>query len=200
VKRCTRIVYDPNDLTGINNQHNVEYIPSGETDAQLQEAKLHFSNLLASELQLRWQPVFGSIEDRRNRLKTLLKVEQKLEMIIRAINRSGEGKEAALMLISQAIPCIMHLENRVGEKMITVLLSMAADIYRKKTNTTTINTRFASNIQSVVNTRILGSVHHPKHWKVPFNEKGDCVSKVSFSNSKTRLFIDNLHVLIDFTR
>jgi hypothetical protein len=50
VKRCTRIVYDPNDLTGINNQHNVEYIPSGETDAQLQEAKIHFSNLLATEL------------------------------------------------------------------------------------------------------------------------------------------------------
>jgi hypothetical protein len=105
-----------NDLTGINNQHNVEYIPSGETDAQLQEAKKNFRNLLASELRLRWQPVFGSIEDRRNRLKTLLKVEQKLEMIIRAINRSGEGKEAALMLISQAIPCIMHLENWVGEK------------------------------------------------------------------------------------
>ncbi len=141
--------------------------------------------------------MLGSIEDRRHRLKTLLKVEQKLGMIIRAINRSGKGKEAALMLICQAIPCIMHLENRVGEKMITVLLAMAADIFRKKTNTTTINTRFANNIQSMVNTRILGSIHCSKHWKVPFNEKGDCVSKVSFSNSKTRLFIDNLHVLID---
>jgi hypothetical protein len=50
VKQCTRIVFDPNELTGINNQHNVEYIPSGEMDAQLQEAKIHFSNLLASEL------------------------------------------------------------------------------------------------------------------------------------------------------
>jgi hypothetical protein len=39
-----------NDLTGINNQHNVEYIPSCETDVQLQEAKIHFSNLLAAEL------------------------------------------------------------------------------------------------------------------------------------------------------
>jgi hypothetical protein len=92
----------------------------------------------------------------------------------------------------------MHLENWVGEKLITGLLAMAANIFRKKTNTTTINTRFAYSIQSVVKTRILGSVHCPKHWKVLFNEKGDCVSKVSFSNSKTRLFIDNLHVLIDY--
>jgi hypothetical protein len=41
-----------NDLTGINNQHNVEYIPSCETDVQLQEAKIHFRNLLAAELRL----------------------------------------------------------------------------------------------------------------------------------------------------
>jgi hypothetical protein len=79
--------------------------------------------------------VFGSIEDRRNRSKTLLKVEQRLEIIIQAINRSGEGKEAALILIAQAIPCIMHLENPVGEKLITVLLAIAAEIYREKKTT-----------------------------------------------------------------
>jgi hypothetical protein len=49
-----------------------------------------------------------------------------------------------------------------------------------------------------MNTRILGSMQCPKHWKVPFNEKGDCINKVSFSNSKTRLFVDNLHVLIPY--
>jgi hypothetical protein len=43
-------------------------------------------------------------------------VEQQLDIIMQAISRGDEGKEAALMLISQAIPCIMHLENRVGER------------------------------------------------------------------------------------
>jgi hypothetical protein len=50
VKRCTRIIYDPTDLTASNNQYNVEYIPARDTDAQLQEAKIHFSNLLTAEL------------------------------------------------------------------------------------------------------------------------------------------------------
>jgi hypothetical protein len=36
-------------------------------------------------------------------------------------------KETAMILILQAIPCIMHLENRVGEKLITVLLAMGAE-------------------------------------------------------------------------
>jgi hypothetical protein len=71
--------------------------------------------------------VFGSIEERRARLKVLLKAEQRLHLISQAISRGEEGKEAALMLISQAIPCIMHLENRVVEKVITVLLAIAAD-------------------------------------------------------------------------
>jgi hypothetical protein len=44
--------------------------------------------------------MFGSIEERWYHLKTLLKVEQQLDMIKQAISRGAEGKEAALMLIS----------------------------------------------------------------------------------------------------
>ncbi len=47
-------------------------------------------------------------------------------MIAQAISRGEEGREASLMLIMQAIPCIMHLKNRVGGRLITVLLAMGA--------------------------------------------------------------------------
>jgi hypothetical protein len=80
-----------------------------------------------SELQLQKLPLYGGLEDRREHLKNLLKVEQKLDIIIQAILRGSEGQEAALMLISQAILCIMHLKNRFGEKIITVLLARAAE-------------------------------------------------------------------------
>jgi hypothetical protein len=71
------------------------------------------------------------LEERREHLRIILKVEQKVDIITQAISRGVEGSKAALMLISQATPCIMHLENRVGEKLITVLLAMAADKYRQ---------------------------------------------------------------------
>jgi hypothetical protein len=61
-----------------------------------------------------------------------LKLELQLELISQAIKRGDEGKEAALILILQAIPCIMHLENRVGEKLITVLLSLGAEMVQKR--------------------------------------------------------------------
>jgi hypothetical protein len=34
VKRLTRIIYDPTDLTRENNVYNIDYIPSGATDAE----------------------------------------------------------------------------------------------------------------------------------------------------------------------
>jgi len=131
-------------------------------------------------------------------LKRLLNVEQQLDIIMQAISRGDEGKEAALMLISQAIPCIMHLENSVGEKIITVLLARAAEKYQSRSNARTLDSRFLESIQGIVNSRILGSETRPKQWKVPLSEKGDSITKVSLSNNKTRLFIDHISELIEF--
>lgn len=117
--------------------------------------------------------MYSGFEDRRERLKRLLNVEQQLDIIMQAISRGDEGKEAALMLISQAIPCIMHLENHVVEKFITVLLARAAEKYQSRSNARTLDSRFLESIQGIVNSRILGSETRPKQWKVPLSEKGD---------------------------
>jgi hypothetical protein len=169
VKRASKIVYDPTDITREINCYNIDFIPRGDTDQELRDSQIFFSNLLSSELRLRKLPLFGALEDRRHRLKNLLKVEQQLDIITQAISRGQEGKEAALMLISQAIPCIMHLENRVGEKLITVLLARAAEKFQQRGNTRNL-TRFAAQIQHIVNTRVLGSMTRPKQWKVPLSQ------------------------------
>jgi len=39
----------------------------------------------------------------------------------------------------------------------------------------------------------------PKKWKLPVGQKNDSITKVSFSNKKNRLFIDNISHLIDYT-
>jgi len=83
-----------------------------------------------------------------------------MDRVMQSISRGEEGKEAALLLISQVIPCIMPLESRVDKKVITVLLSLGAQLYRMG------NTRgllhLAKSIQELVNTRILGMLFNPK--------------------------------------
>jgi len=45
---------------------------------------------------------------------------------------------------------------------------------------------------------MLGSITRPKQWRCPLNQKGDAVTKVSFSNKKMRLAMDNIAHLVDF--
>jgi hypothetical protein len=129
VKQNSKILYDPTDELRCNNRYNIDFIPNGNDAGNLTEAQRFFSNLLITELRFHRLPLYGNVEERQARLRILLIVEQKIDLISQAISRGEEGKEAAMMLISQAIPCIMHLENRVGEKLVTVLLAMAANKY-----------------------------------------------------------------------
>ena len=42
--------------------------------------------------------------------------EQRINLIQQALERSEEGHDAALILMKQAVPCILHFENRDSEK------------------------------------------------------------------------------------
>jgi hypothetical protein len=52
-----------------------------------------------------------------------------LDMITQAISRGQEGKEAALMLISQAIPCVMHLVFRITNIPVVVMVVFSFHIF-----------------------------------------------------------------------
>jgi hypothetical protein len=198
VRRNTKIVYDPTDELRFSNPYNIEYRPQGDTAAAVAEAQRFFSNLVTTELRLRGLPLYANVEERRKRLEKLLIVEQKIDLIHQAVLRGDEGKEAAMLLISQAIPWILHLENRVGEKLVTVLLAMAANKFQQRSNCRTL-THFANIVQDLFNTKILGSFTQPSQWKLPMSAKGDTVAKVSLSNKKNRLVVDNITHLISFT-
>jgi hypothetical protein len=50
----------------------------------------------------------------------------------------------------------------------------------------------------IVNTRVLGTVTRLKQWKLLLGQNNDSVLKVSLSNTKTRMFVSHLHILIDY--
>jgi hypothetical protein len=90
-----------------------------------------------------------------------LKNELRRTGILDVITRTTEGKDAALILIKQAIICIMHMENRVGEKIITMLLSIGAEMFQKERRAAALDD-YIMMMQRYVCTRILGTRLHPK--------------------------------------
>jgi len=79
-------------------------------------------------------------------------------------------------------------------KLIPVLLAMGPEGFHQERGVRS-RKQFARNVNHIVHIKILGTVSHSKQWKVPINDSGDSVVKVSLSNKKTRTFIDNLDFL-----
>jgi len=184
IRHSSKITYDPTDLNSSTNPLNIDFIPSGNNPQECRISRQNFSNLLSAELELRGISVYGSLDDHRERLRRFLIVEADMDHVMQSISRGEEGKDAALLLIAQVIPCIMHLENRVGEKLFTVLLSLCAQLYQRRHARGLFY--LAKLIQEIVNTRLLGMLFCPGQWRMPLGEKNYTVLKVSLSNIKTR--------------
>ncbi len=113
------------------------------------------------------------------------------------MQRSEEGRSAALILIMQAIPCIMHFENRVGEKILTMLLAIRAELFQQRRVGASLK-MYVAEVGQIASRAILGSQWRPAQWKVLMKENGEELAKVSLRNTKTRTFMNALDTLINF--
>jgi hypothetical protein len=196
IMKATKIRYKPNAVDKHSDVYNIEFVPSGTGDDDI-DALFLFSSLVTDELKLCNMPFSGTLEEHREALKQQLVLEEKLILIKQAIDRSEIGKAAALLLIKQAIPCIMHSENRVGEKILAMLLSIGANLYQQRRAASNIND-FIAQVESIASTVILGTEWRPKQWRVPTKENSQEIASVSLSNSKTCTSMTLLEPLINY--
>ena len=105
VSQQTNLVYDPSALNKFVDPKNIEFTPRNATE------HITFGSLMFAELELRKLPLGGTFEEKRLRLREALINEERISLIQQALDRSKEGREAALILMKQAVPCILHYEN-----------------------------------------------------------------------------------------
>jgi hypothetical protein len=69
----------------------------------------------------------------------------------------------------------MYIENRVGEKIITVLISIGAATFQSERRSESLE-QYAEQVQHIVQTTILGTPIRPKLWRFPLkdNKKEVC--------------------------
>jgi hypothetical protein len=182
VLKQSKIKYKPNALDKHSDVYNIDFIASGNSDEDM-SALCFFSSLVTEELKLHNMPLTGSLEEHRDALRCQLLVEEMLQLIKQAIDCSELGKAAALILIKQAIPCIMHLENQVEEKILTILLSIGANLYQRRRATSSIQ-NYIEEVERIASRVILGTEWRPNQWRVPLTENQELAS-ISLSNTKT---------------
>jgi hypothetical protein len=122
----------------------------------LEQRQMHYQKFLIPDLKLCGLSTVGTIPVLQNRLKKVWKFFNKIAQL--KMDQKSVVHDRAMLNISQAIPCILHCEMRVGEKIIRMLLiegitktgvSIAEQMRLAKTN------------QTFINTTVLGSIISP---------------------------------------
>jgi hypothetical protein len=105
-------------------------------------------------------------------------VEKSLDKLLSSFKYVGE-KDVILYFIQQAIPCILHLENRTLLKLFLFLLREGLSNAQDRLDQETMDiasmqgreARFIEEISIVMNEGILGSVDDVAQWKMSVESK-----------------------------
>jgi hypothetical protein len=134
IKASTKMkCYPENHRSRTSDNNSVDYRPMNVDDSE------EFLELLSSELELRHLDITGTLEQMRQRLKLALFHELRIQALLDEVKQS-EGVGAALFLVMQTIPCILHCENRVSIEILTMLViegfsnAQASNIFREYSN------------------------------------------------------------------
>jgi hypothetical protein len=110
-----------------------------------------------------------------------------------------KDQEAALYLdamiqIYEAVPCILHCENRTGEAILKRILV-------KKFNSIGIKKQqmeFISDFEEMANTKILGKQDVKSNWRLATTKSSEgttIIADQTMTNQNTRSFIDNFELV-----
>jgi hypothetical protein len=110
------------EVNASNNPRHINFEPP-----VIGPQRVEYVKFITTELRLRNLPLGGTLDDRREKLRNSLYMEQKYALIKCVLSRNEGAVSAMKHLIEDAIPCGLHMENRVGEKIIQMLLSKGLD-------------------------------------------------------------------------
>ena len=201
---------DPRSVPAGNQQSDISCIHfdlSKATPPQRQEYAKNLTNdLFARKLELR-----GTIEERQQRLKTSQIREWEYYQATRVIGDFNESKHStALVYLLDTVPCILHMENRMGIKILTMCLKKGLDDAimgdlpwlqkklpaDKRGNVGDRIQGFLQVVNETMSLHILGTVDFPTHWKVPFDETKKVISPITMDNVRIRRVLPLMDKLI----
>jgi hypothetical protein len=161
-----------------------------------------FSQLATNELMLRGLDINGSLETRREKLRHALQGESTINRLSKEISH-GEAKEGAYFLLMQTLPCVLHMENRNGIKLLSMAFIEGLSNAKKKYLYTDIKaegtrvSRFITDIESLINRVILGTDDDPCQWMCPYDAQKKELGPITMDNVRTRRVVDSLDIVID---
>jgi hypothetical protein len=143
------------ELRDDRNPYDISFRPRS-----LEEGR-QFDQLLNTELQYRNMPLQGTLSEKRVRLKEALEAEMEYDLMTKLVK--AHDLDSAFCAVEDAIPCILHAGNRMGEKIFMMLLLEAWN----ECNSNADRELLMSTVESYVNTGVFGTEESQGQWKIP---------------------------------
>jgi hypothetical protein len=176
-----------------NDLHHIDYaIPSNDVEKQ----RL-YTQFIARECNLRGLRLHGTqVEEWRCVLRNSIVMEKLICMLQKVRNWQAEGTEKVPLVevVELLIPCILHLENRIGEKMITIILRKALNDFSGRKDD------FISHMNAVFRTKVLGTEDCPSQWRIPVSKDSEENFKIvhmQIRNNVARSILNKMDTIIE---
>jgi hypothetical protein len=196
-----KLFEDTGDIRAAEDKYSIDYNPQTIADVD------SFNVFLSHEARLRRIFSWSTWRALRNELKARLRAEKSLEKLLGSFEHIKK-KEDVLYFIQQAIPCILHLENRTLLKLFLLILRDGLSNAQGRLHQNTMNiasmqgreVKFIEEISRVMNEEILGSVDNVAQWKLPTeSNRGENlkVGTLNIENYRGRKIMENFSALVD---
>jgi hypothetical protein len=187
--------FSPDDV--VKDCTNIEF----ELDNNDPDSLHRFSRNVNKDLKDLKLSRLGSLQQRQTRLLAALKACHRYSDCV--AGQEATRYPGAMIMVRQAVPCVLHLENRCGEKFVKTLL---IERIQQSNKTDQQQKELIRSVEHVVNTQVLGHPWRPSNWKIPLakdDKSKMVVSDLTMPNQHVRKFLMHLHrvtaVLFDAT-
>jgi hypothetical protein len=180
--------WDPDQIDSELDMSNIDYEPKSNGDFHKFLNGFIKPDLRALDISCMGTP--QQLQDRLKEVLEFLAEKKELEKTEESANYPG-----ALITIRQAIPCILHCENRVGEKIIKMLL--IEGLNARDSNTKEQDTMMWD-FEQKVNTSVLGSATRRCNWgivRAKDSNQQRAIGDQSMPNPHVRKFVAKIEEL-----
>ena len=166
------------------------------------EKKKQYAQFISRECYIRGIPLQGSnLDDWHSALRCCIAMEKKIEFLLQVREWYKKGRETVPLVevIELLIPCVLHLENRANEKIITCILRYGLNQFMGSSVTDVSAKSFILLLQDVIQKQVLGTIDAPSQWKLRWSKTSDgiTIDNVQVRNQTSRKLLERVDIIIE---
>ncbi len=183
------------DPIQVNKEEDIQHIDYSIPDSN-EEKLREYTQFISRECRIRSIPLHGRLDDWRTALRRCVVIERYIASLEKVKKWNDDGRETIPLveIIELLIPCILHCENRVGEKIITIILRRELDRFVGR------KIEFIKRMEYAFQTAILGSESSHSQWKLKHTNEKDGQIKldaIQVRNQVVRKMISKIDVVVE---